>query len=862
MYLFWAVPFEIVPIAPAAVGIVTAQGLVDALEQTPADIAVLVPSVVAELSHDPELLSRCARYLQLILYIGGDLPQGIGDRVAAHIPLRCWWGASECGIPHQIIPPSLGPNDWHYIRFHPSVGAVFEPVADDTYELVMRRDENLPQVCFSILGQDAIQKGEYRTKDLFQPHPSVPDAWCWRARADDIIVFLNGEKTNPVSMEHYVVAQNPGAVGGALVIGSQRLQAALLVEPAAVGNEPLDTVQQAELIERIWPSIQEANKGAPAHARVEKALVLVLPRPLLRAGKGTIQRAASIAHYRGDIDALYANADVIDGGDDDGHVATGPSIDMADSSSVNRFISESVGAVTGWPSEEAVLRVGRGQENETATFFDRGMDSLMALQLLRVLRRGLHRPDLGLSTIYSNPTIPQLQAATTSGRSVAKDEDSLLMEPLLKTYSEAIQQIQKPEAPRAEFMAHYRQVTAVLTGSTGTIGTFLLHALLGRPEIKHVVCLNRSQDGGRAAQMSRLAAAGMEMGDQDQERVTFLQADLSRPLLGLDEATYRGLRDQAGLIVHNAWPVNFNLGLAAFRPQFAGLVNLFSLAAGTTLDHNVRVVFTSSVSAVGGLAAGLDRPVPEKVFTSLDTPSPNGYARSKFLSELLCDAAARRLGLDTVVLRVGQVAGAVRRPGGEWNRTEWLPSLVMGSRDMGCLPDNLGPQFSEVDWVPSDVLADVLADLALSQSGPEPGPEPQGPSDHEAGAARVFTLRNPRTTSWESLLPTIVKGIKAPGGSDLGPVVVTPPEWLARLSDAEQQATGDNTGSSNPALRLLEFYRNSLWGGSSGLQRSQLMAIDASLARSETLRDLQAVNPDWMRKWVGEWMATDDNTSG
>lgn len=97
MYLFWAVPFEVIPIAPAAIGIVTALGLVEALEQTPADIAVLVPSVVAELSQDPELLSRCARYLQLILYIGGDLPQGIGDRVAAKIPLRCWWGASECG---------------------------------------------------------------------------------------------------------------------------------------------------------------------------------------------------------------------------------------------------------------------------------------------------------------------------------------------------------------------------------------------------------------------------------------------------------------------------------------------------------------------------------------------------------------------------------------------------------------------------------------------------------------------------------------------------------------------------------------------------------------------------------------------
>lgn len=617
---------------------------------------------------------------------------------------------------------------------------------------------------------------------------------------------------------------------------------------------PLNTVQQAELIERIWPSIQEANKEAPAHARIEKALILILPGPLLRAGKGTIQRAASIAQFHSDIDALYANADVINGEDNEGQGAAAPSIDTADAESVKRFISESVDSVTGWSNKETVLGTDLNQKPDTATFFDRGMDSLMALQLLRVLRRGFQRPDLGLSTIYSNPTVTQLQAAITSGSSVAKDDDLQLMQPLLETYGDTIRQIKKPQRPRAEFKNPDKQMTAVLTGSTGTIGTFLLHALLARPEIKHVVCLNRSQDGGRSAQLSRLAATGIELDDKDQQRITFLQADLSQPLLGLDEVTYGQLRNQVGLIIHSAWPVNFNLGLAAFQPQFAGLVNLFRLAAETTLDHTPRVIFTSSVSAVGGLAAGLDEPVPEKVFTPFDTPYANGYARSKFLSELLCDTAARRLGVDTMVLRIGQVAGAVRRPGGEWNRTEWLPSLVMGSKQMGCLPDNLGPQFSEIDWMPSDILADVLADLALSQCDPEAEPESHGATNHEAGGARVFNLRNPCTTSWESLLPTIVESLKIPVGSNIESVVVTPSEWLARLSDSEREAGGDDSNPPNPAIRLLEFYRDSLWGTSNGIVRSQLMATNNATAKSGTFREMQAVNPGWMQKWVGEWM--------
>lgn len=78
MYMLWAIPTGCIPIAPAAVGIVTARGLVEALTHTPADVAILVPSVVADLAQNPDQLVICAKHLSLILYIGGDLPQAIG----------------------------------------------------------------------------------------------------------------------------------------------------------------------------------------------------------------------------------------------------------------------------------------------------------------------------------------------------------------------------------------------------------------------------------------------------------------------------------------------------------------------------------------------------------------------------------------------------------------------------------------------------------------------------------------------------------------------------------------------------------------------------------------------------------------
>ncbi|KAK4237128.1 linear gramicidin synthase subunit D [Achaetomium macrosporum] len=859
-YLFYDIPFGNVTVSPATATIATAQGVVEALKRSPADIALLAPSIVAELAQSPDLLEYCAEHLELIIYIGGDLPQALGDRVAAKVPLRCQWGASEVGIPSQLLPAELsGLSDWHYVRFHPRAGIVFDETVDGVYELVVRRDEELAdmQLPFSIRGLDQLEE-EYRTRDLFEPHPTVPDAWCWRARADDVIVFLNGEKTNPVSMEHYIVAHAP-ELSGALVLGAQRFQAALLIEPAGV-DRPLTTAEQAALVEHIWPLVEEANRAAPAHARIEKSLVLLTTpdRPLIRTPKGTIQRTTSIAQYSAEIDRLYADAEVVL--EDD---TAGWALDPTDINAVKQFVRESVSAITGWNNVD-----------DSADFFERGMDSLQVLQLSRILRRSLYRLDFGIPTMYQNPTISQLAAAVMSRKegeddAAREDPDRDLMEPLLSTYRTLIHQIPTPTKSSSLADPNNRTqppapVNVVLTGSTGALGTLLLHGLLRRPEVGHVFCLNRSADGGRAAQAARFAAAGIAPDILDDTRISFLHADLSAgPSLGLDDAAYTSIRTHAALIIHNAWPVNFNLALPAFRPQLAGMVNLFALAAAAS--RPMRVVFISSVGAVGGLA----RPAEEVVYNALDTPFRNGYSRSKFLAEQLCDAAARHLGVPVWVLRVGQIAGSVGRNGGgmPWNRAEWLPRLVLSSLlHLRCLPDGLGPVFDEVDWLPADLVAEVVCDIALLKD--------DGRNQDEDGGADVFHLRNPRTTPWRALLPAIVDAAQARFGPDYqAPDIVPPSVWVARLQESVSIAGegGQNGGagedhitasavSNNPGMKLVDFYCNGLWAPRDD-QSAQLasgpvimMSVKRALATSATLRDMPAVSREWMRKWVDEWI--------
>lgn len=54
------------------------------------------------------------------------------------------------------------------------------------------------------------------------------------------------------------------------------------------------------------PLIEEANKTAPAFSRIFKEMILITKRdkPMARAGKGTVQKKATLKVYESEIDAL------------------------------------------------------------------------------------------------------------------------------------------------------------------------------------------------------------------------------------------------------------------------------------------------------------------------------------------------------------------------------------------------------------------------------------------------------------------------------------------------------------------------------------------------------------------------------
>lgn len=780
------------------------------------------------------MLDFCAENLETILYIGGDLPQHLGDRIAAKMYLRCLWGATETGIVPQLLPEELLPSSassrtlWRYINFHPCVGPSFNEVTDGDYELVIRREEALAntQACFTVPGLDLDE--EYHTKDLFERHPKIPDLWRWRARADDIITFLNGEKTNPISMEHHIMASNP-ELSGALVIGAQRFQAALLLEPAL--EEVLSTPDQAALIERVWPSVEEANSSAPAHARVEKSFILVVPadRRLIHAGKGTVMRGPSISQYGEEIEELYERAEVITHRHES--EAVGITVAPLGLDGITHLIRQEVRTITGWSNL-----------GDTEGLFERGMDSLQALQLTRALRKSFHRPDVALSTVYQNPTVSQL--ATIILGQTHQEQGKDLMKDLLAAYEERIQQISVSKNTVALNKNARERNNVLVTGTTGTVGTHLLRALLENNSIGHIFCLNRREDGGRSGQIESFTAAGFDVTQLgDNNHFTFLKADLQAPYLGLEGSVYDDLCSRVDLIIHAAWPVNFNFALLAFRPHLAGLVNLMALAAATVAWHHghpCRFFLVSSIAAVSRYQSGQ---IPEQVLTDFDISAPLGYGRSKLLAELLVNATAQKLGESvlTTIVRVGQVAGAVRSPG-LWNSHEWFPSMVLSSLHFGQVPDSLGPYYDNVDFLPVDVLGSILVEIATNTQENE--------IDKRRSGAIVYNLRNPHPTPWRELLNAVAN---APEGRLR---IVSPAVWLDTLrASIQEPETSDESKANNPAVKLSDFFEK-LWmtdTGSSGGAPQHLMTIERALEASPTLRSLSPVGLEWMQKWVQEW---------
>ncbi|KIX96004.1 uncharacterized protein Z520_08259 [Fonsecaea multimorphosa CBS 102226] len=802
---------DAIPIYPLSGSPPTVADLLEARNHTHADWAFVAPVMVDEIGKTSALLESFSAKFTHLFYSGGAVPKISGDAVAARMGLYQILGSSECAsFPLIRDAEDQSCNQWDCVQIHPAVNAQFQHRFGSLHELVLVRKDDLlvhQPVFWHFPEQQA-----YETRDLFEQ--VSPNIWLHRSRIDDIIVFLNGEKTNPISFEQEV-GRHP-EVRSALVAGMQRFEATLLVELLDHAKSLADG--EAALVNRIWPTVEEANKVTPSHARVAKSKIIIIDplMPMPRAGKGTVQRQATWNLYAQKLEAVY------DADENGGAQPPSEDITIMNDDEILKVVQESV---TGTMHRDTV-EVGDG-------FFDLGMDSLMVLRLGRDLKARLGIT-VDMKAIYGNPSIDKLTAhileLARNPNAVIGDQaggaQEVAMDAMLEGYGKEIKSLKIVDSVKRNGLhAHPPEQVVLLTGSTGAVGSHILRELLKNDSVRHIYCLNRADDS-ELLQTKRNIKRDLPT-DFPPSRVTFLTANLARKDFGLGKKVHQSLLSQVTHIVLNAWPVNFNLPLSAFKTALDGVLNTIDFAQQSHVSPSIT--FLSSISSMTNYSGGQ---IPEKIVRDVSCPASMGYGQSKYIAERMLDYASQQLQIKTKIIRVGQIAGTAENPRG-WNRDEWLPSLVLSSKYLGAVPASLGRKTSTspdgmmgtIDWIPIDQLAGILTELTLaSENG-------------------VFHAVNPAKISWAKLLPTVQEELS-------GVTVSSYEDWLQLLKSRTDSEVDADAVRQNPGLKLIDFYESLLQD-----KTSARFSTEQSVLIGKRLSRLEAINTKSIAGWIKNWLA-------
>ncbi|KAJ5257216.1 NRPS-like enzyme [Penicillium angulare] len=254
----------------------------------------------------------------------------------------------------------------------------------------------------------------------------------------------------------------------ALVVGARRFQAPLMISLNSSKDLALD--ERAVMIEKLWPSIQEANAVCPAHARIAKTHIFfsTQEKPMLRTAKGTMQRAGTLAQYHQELEDLYADVEKVSG-----HTASFDKRGFSNNPDVlSQYIRESLLEIAGWTDELS----------DTENCLARGLDSLQIITATRILRQGLNLPDLNPSIIYLHPTVKDLTEAVLwlhqEGEQSSKAYNKAQLQEREKLLRGLVGQMDVSSRTKSHVGKENSEQSVILTGSTGNLGTFILDALL------------------------------------------------------------------------------------------------------------------------------------------------------------------------------------------------------------------------------------------------------------------------------------------------------------------------------------------------------------------------------------------------
>ncbi|GJN93246.1 hypothetical protein Rhopal_006293-T1 [Rhodotorula paludigena] len=710
---------------------------------------------------------KTLRKFKLCLFGGSAMPTELGDRlVEAGVRLAGHYGATEVGQLMTSFRDYETDKEWAYnrppallkpfLKFEEHAPGVYEAIVLDGWrgKVVNNRPDN-----------------SYATSDLFVKHPTL-EAYKFVGRVDDTLVLVTGEKVNPVPIELTLRGESP-YIKDAIVFGVERSQTGALV----ILSDTVDPkTPRAELVKMVMPAVELGNSEAPTHSRLTEEMLVFLPSDTVvpRADKGSFIRRKVYVEFKDTIDKAYSD---LEGG-------SGGSRKVGSISDMRSYILDLVASVA-----KSAERLDLDTD-----LFAFGLDSLAATRIRNALQREFDfgGKKLPMNFVFEQPTANLMAAylvATAKGETVAERSQVEQMSDLVEKY----RNFDVPSTLPPDATSQPSASVVLLSGATGSLGANQLSQLLSRDEVKKVYALVRAKDDAEAA--ARVSASLDEKGlpGAGDLRIVALAADFAQDRLGLSQDRFEEVKSDVTVVLHYAWQVNFNLSIASFEPHIRGAVNLINLCLNSR--NLATFYFASSVSAVAAYAGAGD--VPEAVTEDPSYAQGMGYARSKWVTEKLCQIASETTPVRAIVLRVGQMVGSTID--GRWNET---PS-----------------------WLPVDCAAATIYDLIVAEA-----PSPR--------TSQCWHVLQPRLVPFSDILDALA-------ATGMQFERLPPAEWVDRLRKGPQDP------------KLLNFFE-SKYDKPAATPASSVprRALDCqkTLAASESLRESPVVDASLMAKYA--WRKT------
>ncbi|RYO53965.1 hypothetical protein AA0116_g10176 [Alternaria tenuissima] len=814
---------------------ITKQNLLATIEHVKPDLLFCVPYVLKLLADSDQGLKALAD-IDLIMYGGSACPDDLGDKLVKHgVNVCANYGATETGrVMTSVRPPD--DNAWNYLRILPQVQQylLMDEVAPNIFECVAL--DGLKSK--STINSDD-PPNSFRTRDLFAKHPTKPNHWKYVSRLDDRLTLVNGEKVLPIPIEGRI--RQEAFVQEAIVFGDGKTVPGIVIIKADAAADMNDE----EFLQHIWPAVEDANSRAESFSRIPRDLIVVLPSGTKYAttDKSTFIRAQVYEQFKQQIQDAYEKFE----NDTSGSVALPlPELEAY----LSRRFREELGVEPG---------------SSESDFFACGIDSLQCLRMWSLIKKeidlGGKQAEVGQNLLYETGNIAAL-ARYLHGLRTGETEDAQgheqIMNDLITKYSDVI--------PTKRSIYGRRNV--VLTGATGGLGAHLLAQLVRNVDVDKVYALVRASSDFVALRrtLESLSARGLSPTQEELEKIVALPADLSKPDFGLGIDRFERLSSDVGLVIHSAWAVNFNISVQSFEKEhIAAVKNLINLCQRDPYRGRPgSFFFCSSVSS----AAATPRPgtVPEGPVTDISHVQRTGYARSKYVAEHIVLNAARRVGADARVLRVGQLVGDSKV--GQWNTTEGIPLMIQTAVTLGALP----ALDEEMSWLPVDHAARIILDCCdVPSEDPESDFDRYSPRDADFDPYPVKELENNPTSPVYSPVGSdyIPRGRRRPRRPSF--VEIPPPDlvyhvlnptrfhwtrdmlpalaaagfkfetlptdqWMERLRNSEQDP------KKNPPIKLLDWFESKYGHGSSTKNKGVLVyETEKTSAKSESMRAIPSV---------------------